>query len=314
MRLIRRPQSARGLFPSGCVASIGTFDGVHRGHQRILRRVIERARGGGHMALAFSFEPTPREFFSRGAPPARLTRFREKFAALRALGLDAMFCPPFDAALEALGPDEFIDRLLVELLGVRHLVVGDDFRFARGRSGTYDDLLAAGPRRGFTVERVDSIVVDGVRVSSTEIRRSLAAGEMARAERLLGRPYRMSGRVVGGLRLGHQLGYPTANVRLGRRASPVSGIFAVRVGGLAEGPLGGVASVGSRPTVEGAGPPLLEVHIFDFARDIYGASIDVDFVAKLRDEERVPDLAALTEQMHDDAARAREALAARHGS
>lgn len=309
MRLIRRP--ADPILPSGCVATIGVFDGVHRGHQRILGRVVEEARARGTASLVFTFEPTPREYFARSSPPARLTRFREKFALLAGLGLQWMFCPRFDARLEALGPAEFVDRLLVGTLGVRHLVVGDDFRFARGRAGTIVDLAAAGVQAGFTVEQVGSVVADGERVSSTAVREALARGDMARARQLLGRDYAMTGRVVRGSRLGRQLGMPTANVNLCRRASPVAGIFAVRVrlAGLVPQPLPGVASVGTRPTVAGV-EPLLEVHVFDFDRDLYGRYIQVEFVSRLRDEVKFPDLPSLQRQMHQDAAMARRILAA----
>jgi riboflavin kinase/FMN adenylyltransferase len=220
-----------------------------------------------------------------------------------------MYCPRFDARLGSLEPGAFIERLLVRTLGVRHLVVGDDFRFASRRSGTLADLEAAGPRWGFTVEQVGSVNVDGVRVSSTAVREALAGGDMERARRLLGRWYSMTGRVVRGKRLGTQLGMPTANVNLCRRLSPVAGIFAVRVGGLAPGLLPGVASVGTRPTVDGS-VPLLEVHLFDFGRDIYGRYIEVDFVARLRDEVKFPDLASLQRQMRLDAEAARQILAA----
>jgi riboflavin kinase/FMN adenylyltransferase len=296
--------------PGGCVATIGNFDGVHLGHRQIIARVIDGARARALVAAAFTFEPTPREYFARGTPPARLTRFREKFAELSRLGLDCMFCPPFDVRMERLSPDEFIDALLVGVLNVRHLVIGDDFRFAHRRSGTVEDLRRAGLRYGFTLEHLDSVTADGERVSSTAIRAALAAGDLDRARRMLGRWYSMAGRVVRGLSLGRQLGYPTANVDLNRRATAVAGIFAVRVKGLGAGSLDGVASVGCRPTVDGGGEPLLEVHIFDFDRDIYGASIVVEFVAKLRDEERFPDLESLTAQMHIDAAQAREILSA----
>lgn len=308
MRLIRRPRPGSPALPDGCVATIGTFDGVHLGHQRIFDRVIAVARERHVPALAFSFEPTPAEFFSRGTPPARLTRFREKFRVLDDLGLDWLFCPPFDAQMEGMEPEAFIDSLLVSLLNVQHLVVGDDFRFARQRRGGVEDLRAAGERSGFAVERFGSVTVDGQRVSSTGIRRALQAGDLEQARRWLGRYYQMAGRVIGGKRLGTQLGFPTANVRLKRRSSPLGGIFAVRVTGLPEGVLTGVASLGVRPTVEGGGEPLLEVHIFDFDRDIYGDYISVDFVAKLRDEQRFPDIDSMTEQMHRDAARARELL------
>jgi riboflavin kinase/FMN adenylyltransferase len=292
------------LPPAGCVATIGVFDGVHLGHQRILRRVLDEAAQRRLASLVFTFEPTPREYFSTASPPARLTRFREKFAVLAGLGIAWLFCPRFDARLEALEPAAFIEELLVSRLRVRHLVVGDDFRFARQRAGTIAELREAGARRNFTVEQVGSVVADGIRVSSTAVREALAAGDMEHARRLLGRHYAMTGRVVGGARLGKALGMPTANVNLCRRLSPVAGIFAARVGGLGESLLPGVASVGTRPTVDGV-EPLLEVHIFDFDQDIYGRYIQVQFVAKLRDEVKFPDLPSLQRQMRLDAEQAR---------
>ena len=309
MRLTRRPDpdDLRAL-PKQSVVTIGTFDGVHVGHQRILNRVLEEARDRALPAVVFSFEPTPGEFFSSGTPPARLTRFREKFEALERFGVDWLFCPPFNATMESLGPDEFIEQHLVKTLGVKHLVVGDDFRFAKDRRGQVDDLQRVGGRCGFSVEQVPSVMENGNRVSSTGIRKLLADGELSRAKKLLGRNYRMTGRVVGGQKLGKQLGYPTANVNLNRRASPVGGIFAVRVEGLDADLLDGVASVGTRPTIDGI-EPVLEVHIFDFERNIYGAYIQVEFVEKLRDEVKFPDLDSLTQQMHIDAAQARKILA-----
>jgi riboflavin kinase/FMN adenylyltransferase len=314
MRFMRRPSQDRDSLPGHCVATVGTFDGLHLGHQRILSRVLAAASERDLPSVVLSFEPTPREYFSAGVPPARLTRFREKFDALRNLGMHWLFCPPFDAAMQSLEPEEFIQRLLVDTLGVKHLVVGDDFVFARQRRGNLSHLRHEGERHGFSVEQVGSVLKDGKRVSSTEIRRLLAAGEMSGAKNLLGRHYAMTGRVVDGQKLGKQLGYPTANLNLNRRASPVAGIFAVRVGGLAStnehhGLLDGVASVGTRPTIEGV-EPLLEVHIFDFDRDIYGEYIQVEFVAKLRDEVKFPDLETMTEQMHIDAAQARQILKA----
>jgi riboflavin kinase/FMN adenylyltransferase len=258
----------------------------------------------------FSFEPTPKEYFAGQSPPARLMRFREKYTALEELGLRAFFCPRFEPALEGLEPDVFIDELLVGLLNVKHLVVGDDFRFARKRAGTVADLERKGSELGFTVEQVGSVIVDGARVSSSVVREALATGDMAAARRLLGGWYRMSGKVVRGRKLGRELGMPTANVKLNRKLSPVQGIFAVRTGGVEPGQwLDGVASVGTRPTVDGA-EPLLEVHLFDFDRDIYGAHIQVEFVAKLRDEEKFDDLETLRKQMFIDAEQARDKLAA----
>ena len=308
MQLMRRPGSARSDFADGCVATIGTFDGVHIGHRQILARVLDEAAKYSLPSVVVSFEPTPQEFFTRGEPPARLTRFREKFLELQGLGVDWFFCPPFDAAMGSLEPDEFISRLLVDTLHVRYLVVGDDFVFGRGRSGTVADLQRAGSGYGFSVEQVGTVLANDDRVSSTAIRRALAAGELAAATALLGRYYAMTGRVIDGQKLGKKLGFPTANVNLNRRASPIAGIFAVLVDGLGPTLLNGVASVGTRPTIDGV-EPLLEVHIFDFDRDIYGEYIRVEFVQKLRDEVCFADLDALTEQMYIDAAQARDILA-----
>ncbi len=254
-----------------------------------------------------SFEPTPKEFFSAACPPARLMRFREKFEALAGAGVDLFFCPRFDSQMRDISADDFIRRILVHGLDARHIVVGDDFQFARRREGTVEHLQRAGQALEYTVEQVPSVVVDGVRVSSTAVRESLWSGEMERATALLGRPYRMSGKVVRGEKLGRSLGYPTANVDLRRRQSAVMGIFAVRVHGLAGGPLDAVASVGDRPTFGGT-KPILEVHIFDFNKDIYGEYIHVDFVARLRGQEKYERVEDLVAQMHRDADNARSIL------
>ncbi len=308
MQLMRRPGSNPSCLTGGCVGTIGTFDGLHIGHRQILERVLDEAARRDLPSVAISFEPTPREYFTRGEPPARLTRFREKFDELQRLGFDWFFCPPFDAAMESLEPEDFISRLLVDTLHVRHLVVGDDFVFGHARSGTVADLQQAGNVYGFSVEQAETVLENTDRVSSTLIRQALAAGDLTTATTLLGRHYSMTGRVVGGKKLGKKLGFPTANVNLNRRASPIAGIFAVRVDGPGPVQLSGVASVGTRPTVGGT-VPLLEVHIFDFDRDIYGEYIRVEFVEKLRDEVRFADLEALTNQMHVDAAEARRILA-----
>lgn len=294
---------------AGTVATIGAYDGLHLGHQKLLSRVVEEARARGVPSVVMSFEPTPKEFFSADTPPARLMRFREKFEALAAAGIDIFYCPRFNQAMTGVRAAEFIRCLLVQTLNMRHLVVGDDFRFAAGREGTVALLERVGRALDFTVEQVGSVVVDGVRVSSTVIREALASGDLPLATRLLGRYYRMSGKVIRGEQLGRELGYPTANVNLNRRQSPVHGIFAVRVSGVGKEPRDAVASVGTRPTFHGT-KPLLEAHIFDFDEDIYGRYIHVDFIARLRDEEKFSDAAALVEQMHRDSAAAREILAA----
>ena len=308
LKMIRRPAQRAALLEQGCVGTIGTFDGVHIGHQRILGQVLDKAKAMNLPSVVISFEPTPREFFTRGVPPARLTRLREKIVEFSRLGIDLFYCPPFDATMERLEPDEFITGLLVEQLNIRHLVVGDDFVFGHARSGSIADLQRAGPDYGFTVEQAQTVMAKGQRVSSTLIRQALIEGEMSTAAALLGRPYAMTGRVVGGKKLGKELGYPTANVNLNRRTSPIAGIFAVRVAGPDAQLLDGVASVGTRPTIGGT-DPLLEVHIFDFDRDIYGDYIRVEFIGKLRDEVHFEDLDALIEQMHIDARQARQMLA-----
>ncbi|MDH3374324.1 MAG: bifunctional riboflavin kinase/FAD synthetase [Gammaproteobacteria bacterium] len=294
---------------NGSVVTIGAYDGLHPGHEHLLGRVIAASRELNLPSLVMSFEPTPREFFSADAPPARLMRFREKFDALAAHGIEIFYCPRFAEGMRDISADDFIRRILIHGLCTRHLVIGDDFHFARRREGSIQQLRRACSALDYTVEQVPSVFVDGVRVSSTAIREALAAGEMQRATALLGRPYRMSGKIVKGKKVGRTLGYPTANVDLRRRQSAVLGIFAVRVSGLPGGPKDAVASVGTRPTFAGT-KPLLEVHIFDFDEDIYGEYIHVDFIARLRSEVKYDAVEELVAQMHRDADNARLALAA----
>ncbi len=288
--------------------TVGTYDGVHVGHQEILRQLGASARAADLRSVVLSFEPTPKEFFSPHKPAARLTRFRERYELLAGLGVDEFFCPRF-SSVRALSPDEFIREVLIAGLNARQVVVGHDFRFAAKRLGTLADLRVAGETFGFGVTEVPAVYHGGQRVSSTAIRGALQAGDLKLAREMLGRDYFMSGRVIRGIGLGRQLGFPTANVNLNRRQTPVDGIFAARVSGLAEGPLDGVASVGTRPTVGGV-EPLLEVFIFDFDRDIYGEYITVHFIERLREERNYADLEAMTTQMHKDVADARAALAA----
>jgi riboflavin kinase/FMN adenylyltransferase len=288
--------------------AIGVFDGLHIGHQAIFRRLVADAGRDARRALVFSFEPMPMEFFAPDNPPPRLTRFRERFERLAAQGIDELFCPRF-SALRKLPAAEFVDEVLVGALDARQLLVGDDFRFGAGRGGGIEELRHASQRHGFDLTVVPPVSWHGHRVSSTAIRRALRAGDLATAKGMLGRDYSMSGRVVRGLGLGRTLGFPTANVHLKRRQTPVDGIFAARVSGLDGCTYDGVASVGTRPTV-GGGQPLLEVFIFDFDRDIYGEYITVHFVSRLREERRYPGLAQMTAQMHQDVLAARAALAA----
>ena len=290
--------------PSPVVLAIGNFDGVHLGHVAILRRLAEVAAQRQLVPTVLSFEPHPREFFSPDSAPARLTTLREKLELLAECGVSQSMICPFNARFASLSADEFVEQVLVGALRVGHLIVGDDFRFGRGRVGDFSALEAHGRRHGFPVEAMDSVMVDGERVSSSGVRRALAAGDMMRAARLLGRSYVIDGQVAHGDKIGRQLGFATANIRIRHNPLPMTGVFAVEVGGLGEKPLAGVANLGIRPTLNGT-RPLLEVHLFDFDREIYGAHISVRFVHKLRDEQRFSNFDALRAQIAADAMAAR---------
>jgi riboflavin kinase/FMN adenylyltransferase len=303
---VRRPADGRPA-ERGCVLTVGNYDGVHRGHQQIIRVLTERAAELRCESTVLVFEPSSKEFMDPARAPPRLTRWREKFLALAAQGVDRLVTLRFDDEMRAMSPQRFVDELIVGALGARHVVVGDDFRYGSQAQGTIHSLRAAGESHGFGVEQVAAFVFDGVRVSSTAVRERLEQGDCVGAARLLGRRYRMMGRVVYGEALGRTLGFPTANLRLMRRKSPVCGIFAVRVYGIEDVPLGGVASLGTRPTVNGT-EPLLEVHVFDFSGDLYGQAIEVEFIAKLRDEVKFDSLDSMMVQMKVDAAQARDLL------
>jgi riboflavin kinase / FMN adenylyltransferase len=291
----------------GCVLTVGNYDGVHLGHQQMIDTVKRRAAELGFPATVLVFEPSSKEFIDPDGAPPRLTRWREKFVALEALGVDRLVTLRFDDCMRAMSPRVFVDELLVAGLGTRHVVVGDDFRYGSHALGTIETLRAAGREHGFGVEQVPAFVVDGVRVSSTAVRERLERADYAGAARLLGRRYRMVGRVAHGAELGRTLGFPTANLRLMRRKSPMWGVLAVRVHGIESVPLEGVASLGTRPTVNGI-EPLLEVHVFDFDGDLYGRMIEVEFIAKLRDEVKFDSLDSMVAQMKVDASQARETL------
>ena len=290
--------------PAPVVLAIGNFDGVHLGHVALMAQLVDASERHGLAPAELTFEPHPREFFAPQSAPARLTTLREKLELLAETGVcQAMVCP-FNAAFAALSAEQFIEQVLVQALQVKHLIIGDDFRFGRGRTGDFALLQEAGQRFGFSVESMQSVTVDGERVSSSGVRRALADGDMAHAARLLGRPYVIDGRVAHGDKIGRQLGFATANIRIRHNPLPMTGVFAVEVGGLGSEPRAGVANLGIRPTVGGV-RPLLEVHLFDFDRDIYGTHISVRFVHKLRNEQRFPNLDALKAQIAADAAAAR---------
>jgi riboflavin kinase / FMN adenylyltransferase len=290
----------------GCVVTIGTYDGIHLGHRALLDRLKEHATRLSAPTVVLTFEPTPREYLRPEAPPARLTSLRERWRVLEGLGLDSVLVLRGGEGLRNLSGEAFAG-LLARDLAARAVVVGHDFRFGCNGEATAPMLAEAGRRLGFSVDVVPPVMLDGERVSSSGVRHALGRGEFEIAKRRLGRPYTMRGRVVPGQRLGRDLGFPTANLRIERRRSPLKGIFAVRVHGIGVTPLAGVASLGTRPTVGGV-HTLLEVHLFDFAADIYGREIEVEFVAKLRDEEHFPTVESLVEQIHRDAAQARRIL------
>lgn len=291
----------------GCVLTIGNFDGVHLGHQAIVAQLAALGGALGLPSVLMTFEPQPQEFFLGVRAPPRLTRLREKMRALAALPLERVLVVRFHAAFAGLAPERFIADLLVGRLGARRVVVGGDFRFGRGGAGNVPLLRAAGERFGFEVVHQETVRRGERRVSSSWVRECLGAGDLAGARRLLGRPYSMCGRVVRGDRLGRTLGYPTANIRLQRRLTPLSGVFAVQVAGVGERPWPGVASLGQRPTVGGK-DWRLEVHLFDFERELYGRRLRVEFLHKLRDEVRFDSLEALRAQMVRDEAQAKDML------
>jgi riboflavin kinase/FMN adenylyltransferase len=280
--------------------TIGNFDGVHLGHQAMLAELVLAARERGLPTCVLTFEPHPREFFAPDQAPARLTSLREKVELLAAHRIDRMHVCRFNYELAQVSAREFIERVLVHGLGARWVLVGDDFRFGARRSGNLVTLAQSGPKLGFEVKAMESVVLDGERVSSTAVRNALAQGDLARATRLLGRPYSISGRIVRGDGVGHKLGFATANVQMKHNRPPLTGIFAVEVSGIGDRPLRGAASLGVRPTVKQQGRPVLEVHLLDFDDVVYGRHVRVDFLHKLRDEEKYADLATLTRQIGID--------------
>ena len=316
MKVFRGLPNDRARAP--CALTIGNFDGVHRGHQALLAHVRSASASLGLEAAVMTFEPHPREYFAQRSgdlskAPARIANLRDKLGDLAKAGIDRVIVEHFNEHFAAVAPDDFIERVLVEGLHVKWLMVGDDFRFGARRAGDIQMLQDAGRRFGFHVETLPAVMHGAQRISSSAVRAALAEGDFARTSELLGHPYTMSGHVIHGQKLGRTLGFPTLNLRVVHRPA-LSGIFVVQVHGLADRPLPAVASLGVRPTVEDAGRMLLEVHLFDFAQSCYGKLVRVEFLAKLRDDEKYGDLATLTAAIDRDAAQARAFFAHRNGA
>ncbi len=287
----------------GCVATIGNFDGLHLGHQHIINQLKAVAERYELPSVVILFEPQPVEFFDPEQAPRRLARLRDKITRLAAMNIDYLLCLNFNEALAELSAEDFIQTILIDKLRLRHLVIGDDFRFGKKRSGDFDLLKCSGEKYGFDVENSHTLLIDGERVSSTRIRRCLADNDFVMARQLLDRPYSLSGRIAHGKKLGRELGYPTINLRMGHRQIAVEGIFAVLVKGIDNRILRGVASIGTRPTVDGVGT-ILEVYILNFNEQIYGRCVEVEILHKIRDEERFDSLDILKQKIAEDIDRA----------
>ena len=306
MELIRGLHNLAGRHKA-CALTIGNFDGVHLGHQKILSMLIEKARKLNIDACVMSFEPLPQEYFSADTAPARLTRLREKWCALENTGIDQFLCIRFNHWLADLTAEEFIQQILIDRLHVRYLVIGDDFRFGKGRTGDFEMLKAAGEKYGFDVVNSHSHCLNGERISSTAIRHALANDELQHAQQMLGRPYIICGRVAHGDKRGRTIGFPTANIKLHRHATPLSGVYTVTLSGIDDKPIAGVANIGKRPTVDGEHLQL-EVHLFNFDKSIYGEQVCVEFKHKLRNEIRFDSFDLLKEQIIKDSAQAKTLL------
>jgi len=317
MRLIRGLAHVEP-FNSGSVLTIGNFDGLHLGHRAVIAKLAARGAALNLPTVVMIFEPQPLEYFLNDNEPPRLMRLREKAIVFAQLPIDHLLIARFNRPLANLSAEQFITDILLAKLNIKHLVIGDDFHFGKARRGNFAFLKGYGQRYGFSVEDTGSLQADGLRVSSTLIRDALAAGDLAQAERLLGRPYSVCGRIAHGDKRGRLLGYPTANIRMFRKTTPVAGVFAVTMTGIDELEFQGVANVGTRPTVDGGDRVLLETHLFDFNQEIYGRYVEVHFRHKIRDEMRFAALAQLKGQIRQDIIKAKEffslgdAIAATH--
>jgi riboflavin kinase/FMN adenylyltransferase len=306
MQLVRGIHNIR-LADHGCVLTIGNFDGVHLGHQQVIKALVSKAKALKCVAAVLVFEPQPQELFSPKTAPARLCRLRDKYNLLAKLGVQRLICVNFTAKFAGQTAEHFIENLLVNKLGIKHLIVGDDFHFGKNRVGNFEMLSQAGETYGFDVSDTASYKMADCRISSTAIRQALEQDHLTDAEQMLGREYSIIGRVFHGDKRGRQLGFPTANVLLKRRVSPLSGVFAVMVN-TNSGQFKGVANIGARPTVNGIRQQL-EVHLFDFDESLYGQCIEVIVKKKLRPVKRFENLNLLTEQIKQDSEQAKQALA-----
>lgn len=289
-----------------CVATIGNFDGVHLGHQALLAHLLEQGKKRQLPVLVIIFEPQPNEYFAQVKSVPRLMRLREKITALKKLGIDRLLCIPFNEDFAGMPAATFIQQVLVEKLAVNYLLVGDDFRFGYKRLGDIALLSAAGKAQGFTAESFATFEIDGSRVSSTRIRQLLAQGDLKSAQKLLGRPFSLQGRVAHGDKKGRTIGFPTANIHLHRKAVPVSGVFVIQMRGVGSQPLSGVANVGIRPTLSDMSRILLEVHLFNFNEDIYQQQVQIEFLKKVRDERKFETFEALKQQIALDVREAKQ--------
>ena len=286
MRIIRGLSHLKFFRSSGCVATIGNFDGVHLGHEAVIRKLEKQGQRLGLPVVVIVFEPQPMEYFQPQQVPARLSSLREKVVRLSQLPVDRVFLIRFNQAFSSVEPEAFINDYLINGLQVRYLVIGDDFCFGKQRRGDFQMLKNAGQQAGFSVEDTQSFVMDEQRVSSTRIRVALQQGDLKQAQQLLGRPYSVCGRIAHGDKRGRSLGFPTANIRMMRKNTPVHGVFAVTMSGIDYGAIPGMANVGVRPTAGGGSVVWLETHLFDFSDDIYGRRVEVHFHQKIREERR----------------------------
>ena len=305
MRLIRGLNHLEPL-RNGCVLTIGNFDGLHLGHQRVIEKLAEHGRRLHLPTVAMVFEPQPLEYFLGDHAPSRLTRLREKAIQFAKLPIDALLVLPFNRSMADCDAEDFIRDILVEQLHVRHLVIGDDFHFGKARRGNFALLQHRGQEYGFVVEDSHSFELEGMRVSSTLIRDALGEGQLELARDMLGRDYSVCGRVAHGDKRGRELGFPTANVRMLRKNTPVVGVYAVTMSGVDDKIYQGVANVGTRPTFDGGAKVVLETHLFNFNQDIYGRYVEVHFKKKLRDEIRFASLTELTLQIGQDVEQAQQ--------